>query len=161
MDYSFTTTWYVEAPIEAVWAAIRDAETWPSWWRYVRRVETLEEGDERGVGAVHRQEWSSALPYRLRFTTRTTKVERPHVLEADAGGELAGRGRWELRETGSVTAVRYDWVVRTTRRWMDVLAPIAGPAFGWNHRVVMEEGGRALARHLGARLARPSTHQRA
>jgi hypothetical protein len=32
------------------------------------------------------------------------------------------------------------------------VAPLARPAFGWNHRSLMDEGGRALARRLGTRL---------
>ena len=31
-------------------------------------------------------------------------------------------------------------------------APLLAPAFRWNHGQVMAEGGRGLARHLGAKL---------
>ena len=43
------------------------------------------------------------IPYPVRFETRITRVELPHLIEADADGELAGTGRWrffEGRETG-------------------------------------------------------------
>jgi hypothetical protein len=79
-------------------------------------------------------------------------VERPHLLEGDATGELAGVGRWRLFEEGGLTAVVYDWNVGTTRAWMNLLAPLAKPAFKGNHDYVMRNGGRGLAELLGARL---------
>jgi hypothetical protein len=42
--------------------------------------------------------------------------------------------------------------VRTTRPWMNLLAPIARPVFTWNSRGVMLQAGEGLARFLGARL---------
>jgi hypothetical protein len=54
-------------------------------------------------------------------------------------------------EEDGVTAVVYDWNVRTTAPWMNLLAPIARPFFRWNHDVVMGWGGEGLARLLGAR----------
>jgi hypothetical protein len=83
---------------------------------------------------------------------RTTRVERPHLLEGDATGELAGTGRWRLFGEGGVTAVVYEWNVSTTRAWMNVIAPLAGPVFKGNHDYVMRNGGRGLAELLGARL---------
>jgi hypothetical protein len=35
---------------------------------------------------------------------------------------------------------------------MNLLAPVARPVFKWNHDYVMQRGGEALARRLGARL---------
>jgi uncharacterized protein YndB with AHSA1/START domain len=154
-EYAFVTTWRFDAPIEAVWEAISHLEQWPEWWRYVRRATRLEPGDERGIGALWRHEWRTALPYTFVFDLRTTRVERPYVLEGTSAGELDGTGRWQLSPDGpggTGTLVRYDWNVRTAKAWMNALAPIARPVFEWNHAVIMAEGGRALARRLGARL---------
>ena len=109
----------------------------------------LEKGTDGDVGSLRRYTWKSKLPYRLRFDMRTTRVERPHVLEGRAEGELDGTGRWELRQDGEWTRVRYDWCVRTTKAWMNLLAPVARPFFAWNHDVVMRWGGAGLARKLG------------
>ena len=51
MKYSFTTFWYVEAPISEVWDAIYHPLRWPSWWKNVKKVVELKEGDADGVGA--------------------------------------------------------------------------------------------------------------
>ena len=126
-EYRFLTTWLLEA-------------------------ERLEEGDENGIGQYGRYVWKSRLPYELEFFVLTTRVERPRLLEGEASGELAGTGRWRLFADGGVTAVTYEWNVRTTRAWMNLIAPLARPVFAINHDWVMRNGGEGLARLLGGKL---------
>jgi uncharacterized protein YndB with AHSA1/START domain len=151
-EYRFVTTWCVDAPVERVYDAIDDAASWPQWWRGVRSTELLEEGDGDGVGRLWRYVWRSRLPYDLAFDTRVVAAQRPWLLEGHADGELRGTGRWRLFDGAGVTAVVYEWDVRTTRPWMNRIGPLARPAFAWNHDVVMRAGGEGLARRLGARL---------
>jgi hypothetical protein len=151
-EYRFVTTWLLEAPREPIWDAIYESERWPEWWHGVLEADKLEEGDESGVGQYGRYVWKSKLPYRLEFFVRTTKVEKPHLLEGNAEGELAGVGRWRLFEQGAVTAVLYEWNVRTTRAWMNLLAPVARPIFAVNHDYVMRNGGHGIAKLLGVPL---------
>jgi hypothetical protein len=153
--YRFLTTWCVEAPIDDAWNAIHDTGSWPSWWKGVVGATKLRDGDENDIGAVWRYTWRSRLPYDLEFDVETTRVERPYLLEGRARGELSGVGTWRLFG-GRGTAVVYDWNVETTRRWMNALAPLARPVFAWNHDVVMRQGGRGLARLLGAELVAAS-----
>ena len=150
--YEFLTTWVLEAPRDRVWEAIWESARWPEWWRGVERVVELEPEGEDGVGQRSRYTWRSRLPYDLDFEMRTTQVERPHLLEGEATGELSGVGRWRLFEEDSATAVVYEWQVGTTKRWMNALAPLARPAFAWNHDWVMRNGGLGLAGLLGCRL---------
>lgn len=151
-DYAFLTTWRVAAPREAVFEVLHASERWPEWWRGLERVVKLEEGDEEGRGSLGRYTWRSLLPYRLEFDMRIVHVERPHLMEGHAVGELSGTGRWRLYEEDGATAVLFEWQVRTTRRWMNALAPLARPVFGWNHGWIMRQGGRGLARRLDAEL---------
>jgi len=151
-EYRFLTTWLLEADRQRVWDAIYDSERWPEWWSGVEEAEKLEEGDEAGVGQLGRYVWKAKLPYRVEFHIRTTRVEEPHLLEGDATGELAGIGRWRFFEQAGVTAVVYEWNVHTTKAWMNLLAPIARPAFQSNHDYVMRNGGEGIAKLLGARL---------
>jgi uncharacterized protein YndB with AHSA1/START domain len=157
-EYRFLTTWCLEAPRESVWDAIWESERWPEWWRGVVAAQMLVRGEESGVGQVSRFRWRSKLPYNLDFQMTATRVERPRLLEGRAEGELAGVGRWRLFEEepvagdAPVTAVLYEWNVSTTRRWMNVLAPVARPVFEWNHDWVMRNGGEGMARRLGCRL---------
>jgi hypothetical protein len=151
-EYRFLTTWLLDCDRERVWEAIHDQKSWLSWWRGVEDVVELEPGDDDGLGSHSRLTWRSRLPYDLVFEARTTRVERPHLIEADAFGELTGEGRWRLYESDGTTAVLYEWNVHTTKPWMNLVAPLARPVFAWNHDWVMSRGGEGVARLLGCRL---------
>ena len=151
-SYRFLTTWLLDSPVGPVFDAIHDTNRWPRWWKGVTRVTELEAGGEDGTGRAFAIAWRSFLPYDLEFQTTVTRVDRPHLMEGEARGELEGQGRWRLFEHGGVTAVLYEWNVATTKAWMNRVAPVARPVFAWNHNWVMRSGGRGLARLLGVRL---------
>lgn len=147
--YEFVTVWRVAAPIESVFNEIYHSEEWPAWWKGVERVLEIQKGDDNGVGSVRRYTWKSKLPYRLTFDMKTVRVESPNLLEGIASGELDGHGLWRFATDGNETVARYDWQVHTTKAWMKLLAPIARPAFNWNHDVIMGWGAEGLSRRLG------------
>ena len=104
-------------------------------------------GDDR-----YRVAWRSRIPYELEFEFAVRRTEAPLEMEGDATGALEGTGRWRLFEQNGVTAVLYEWNVRTTKPWMNVVGPVARPVFEYNHDAVMRWGGEGLARRLGCRL---------
>lgn len=151
-EYRFLTTWLLGTGRDRVWEAIYDSERWPEWWHGVESARKTGEGDSEGVGQTGEYVWRARLPYRVRFSIVTTRVERPHLLAGDADGELAGTGVWRLFERDGITAVLYDWRVRTTRPWMNALSPVAGGVFRANHDHVMRSGGEGIAALLGCEL---------
>jgi len=152
MNYRFITIWCIEAPIEEVCEAIYHSLSWPQWWRNVERVEELAPGDARGIGSVRRYTWKGRLPYRLTFDIRVSHIDPLVTIEGIASGDVEGLGRWSFTTDGTVTIVRYEWQIRTTSAWMNLLALFARPFFKWNHHAVMQQGGEGLARMLNARL---------
>jgi carbon monoxide dehydrogenase subunit G len=156
-DYRFLTTWIVDAPIEAVWDVVHAIERWPEWWPGVRSVDELHHVEGNGEGSVYRHVWRSRIPYAVRFEVTVTFVRRPHLIVASADGGLAGTGTFRLFDGLLGTAVTYDWAVRTTKTWMNAIAPVARPVFAWNHHAVMKQGGVGLARALGAPLVAQSS----
>jgi hypothetical protein len=148
-DYSFVTIWRLEAPIDRVYELIRDSLRWPEWWPAVSRVEERAAGDATGLGNVRRYTFKGKLPYSLAFDLRVTRLEPPRILAGEAAGELVGTGVWTLREDAGVTFARYDWNVRTTRWWMNLLAPLAAGIFKSNHDFVMRSGARGICAELG------------
>jgi hypothetical protein len=104
--------------------------------------------------------FTTRLPYRLGFDIQVRHIEPPTTLEAVATGELEGVGRWTLTPADGGTLVRYDWDVRTTRWWMNLAAPVARPAFTWNHDALMREAAESLARRLDAELQLPDSGSR-
>ena len=151
-DYRFVTTWQLRSPLDPVWQALVEAERWPEWWRGVIRVDRLATGDGSGVGDRYRQVWRSRLPYNLEVEVEVVRVQPQTLIEGRATGELEGTGTWWLTHEDGITTVEYTWAVRTTSRWMNLLAPIARPFFAWNHDNVMARGGEGLARLTGAEL---------
>jgi uncharacterized protein YndB with AHSA1/START domain len=150
--YQFVTEWQLEAPLQQVWQALLDSDKWPQWWRGVKSVRLVRQGDERGIGSVRHYVWRSKLPYDLAFDMEATEIDEPRRLAGKASGELEGTGVWDLSEADGITSVRYTWTVRTTKPWMNLLAPIARPLFEWNHDYVMANGARGLAHLLSAQL---------
>ena len=151
-DYQFSTVWRVEASVQEVWEILCHPDLWPEWWESLEQIIELKKGDGRGIGALHRYTWKGALPYRLTFDIHVLTIQPLCLLEGEASGEVEGRGVWSLTERGRETIVRYDWDIRTNARWMNVLAPLAGPVFRWNHDRVMRDGAKGLARRLGRRV---------
>lgn len=156
--YSFVTHWRAEAPIDTVFVTIAEVDAWRDWWRGVRSATMLERTDDGrgngGVGTRYRFEFRSRLPYSLTVELVVTELDRPTLLTGRASGELEGTGRWTLSQHGKATHVTYEWNVRTTQWWMNLLGPLARPVFAWNHDVIMEWGRIGLARRLGVRVQR-------
>ncbi len=150
--YRFLNIWLIEAPRPRVWDVLQDATDWPSWWRGVVSVTEVHPGGEDRVGARYAIVWRSRVPYPVRFEFTVDRVDPPRTMEGRATGDLEGRGRWRLMEDDGVTAVIYEWEVSTSKRWMNLVAPIARSVFERNHGVVMGWGGEGLARRLSARL---------
>ncbi|MEO6012792.1 MAG: SRPBCC family protein [Devosia sp.] len=140
--FDLVSDWYFDTPVERIWAELITPEAWPDWWRAVKKVEVLSEGDTIGVGAVRRFTWGTALPYTLSFNMTATKIEPMRLIEGEARGELDGLGRWTLTPEGQGqgTHVRYDWMVDVTKPWQVALSPILRPVFAWNHNIVLGWG---------------------
>ncbi|HET8784390.1 MAG TPA: SRPBCC family protein [Candidatus Limnocylindrales bacterium] len=150
-QYRFVTLWRLQAPIERVFAEIDDAAAWPTWWSNVRSVELLEPGGDDGIGARYRTTFVGKLPYELRFDLRVTLREPPTSLVGVATGELEGTGEWTLWTEEDWTVVRYVWSIRTTARWMNLLAPLpfVDEIFRLNHHAVMRNGLIGIRQRLG------------
>jgi hypothetical protein len=150
-SYRFVTEWRLRAPIDRVFATIEDSRAWPEWWSMVRSVERVRDGDEQGLGTVDRMTFVGKLPYRLAFDMRVTRNDPPTALVGSATGELEGTGEWSLREEGDWTVVRYVWAIRTTRAWMNLMAPLpfVDAIFRFNHHAVMRSGLAGIRRRLG------------
>ena len=149
--YRFVTEWRIQAPIDRVFTTIEDSRAWPEWWPSVRAVERLSPGEDGGIGTVDRMTFVGRLPYRLEFDMRVTRRDPPTSLVGAATGELEGVGDWSLAQDGAWTRVRYVWAIRTTRPWMNLLAPLpfVDAIFRLNHHAVMRDGLKGIRRRLG------------
>ena len=150
--YMFETEWVLSAPIDRVFEVVSRPEDYASWWPHVQESRVLEPGADSGVG---RSAWyviRSPFGYKMRFELRAIEVEKPHRIHALVRGDLVGTATHYLEDRFEGTLVRLHWYVSTTKKWMNVVAPIARPAFAFAHKFVMYEGCEAMAKLLGARL---------
>ena len=105
--YHFVSTWRLHAPIEGLGRDFH-TERWPSWWKYVHRVDQLDPGDADGLGRRQHLVFTIRLPYQLGFDIQVRHLQPPTALEAVATGELDGVGCWTLAPVDGGTPVRYD-----------------------------------------------------
>lgn len=156
-EYRLQSVWRIAAPLEDVYAAVHDSLCWPEWWPGAENVEELAGGRPDGVDSVRRYVWQGKLPYRLVVDVRVTRIEALVAIEGSTSGDLEGLGRWCFSRDGAVSIVAFEWHVRTTRRWMNLVAPFARWAFVRNHALIMAQGGAGLARRLAAPLLAKET----
>src|SRR5262249_31138517 len=106
--YSFVTHWRFQAAIGQVWDALNTPERYPEWWPCILEYRKLTP-DLPGVGARAERVVKGRLPYPLRYQTTITIHDPPHEIAYDAEGELAGKGRFVLRQEGEWTNVTFYW----------------------------------------------------
>ncbi|MGR8940278.1 MAG: SRPBCC family protein [Gammaproteobacteria bacterium] len=149
-EFSLTTRWMIPAPVEKVWHCLASIENWPSWWRYVERVEEIRAGDLTGINAISRYVWRTSLPYRLTIDMHFTRVVNHRSVEVVVTGDLVGRGRCSLhyRADEGMTELNFIWNVIPEKFWMKLLSAVAYPLLEWNHARVMKSGERGLIRQL-------------
>lgn len=151
--YHFITRIELTAGPSRVWEVLARSEEWIDWWRWLRDVEVLNEGNEEGIGHRVRHVVSSPLGYRLRYVGLITRAIEPLMSRFEAEGDLEGRGQFAIERTdqGS-TLIVFHWLVETPKRWMNLLAPVARPIFVWNHHRLMGDFARDLAQACSAQL---------
>jgi hypothetical protein len=151
-DYHLLTIWRIDAALTQVYDAIHDSMLWPEWWSGAEKVEQTTDGDGNGINSVRRYSWQGELPYPVVFDVRATRIEARVAIEGCARGDLEGSGRWHFAHDGEASVVQFEWHVRSTRWWMNLLAPLARPIFIRNHVKIMAQVGEGLAQRLGTTL---------
>ena len=146
----FIDEWDVDAPIEAVFQAVSEADSYPEWWK---PVYLSAEPDPSPGSEVVRHRFKGRLPYVLTVRSETVRREPPRVIEADVDGDLSGRGIWTLTPQADQVHVRFDWRVSADRWFLRVHTPVLRPLFRWNHNWAIQrakEGLEPYARRIAA-----------
>jgi len=162
--FDLSSTWQLPASPEKVWAVIADVNmSWPQWWPHctfaapLERTEAVSKAPEEILKATTADlNFKAFLGYTLTITIHPTKVAAPRVIEFDAGGHLKGAGRVTLvpQEQGQATRMDIEWRVQPTQRWMNVLTPVAAPAFMAAHALMMHQGEKGLQQALANNRAK-------
>lgn len=152
--YHFLSDFTMTSRRDAVWDALKAVEAWPSWWRWLKRIDVVRAAtSENGVGAIYRNHIGSPTGYSFTFEGETSDVEHLRRIDLTLTGEIDGRIRYLLSDHPSGgTRIAYAQLVETPKWWMNLLAPIARPGFTWNHDKLMTDFGRGLAKASGGEL---------
>ena len=136
--YVFHSEWDIDAPVDDVYAVIRDQRTYIHWWKEIREATDL--GSDTCRFRVR-----SSLPIYLEFTASLEEEDRDQgLLVARLTGDLEGFVRWQQSPRGAGTHISYDQEVLTNKLLINVLSPIARPAFRANHWLMMRNGEKGL-----------------
>lgn len=143
--FVFHHEWVLDAPRDAVVAALADIEGYPRWWPQIRSLERIDETSGRG-------QIRSALPLALHLVlTREIEDREGGRLRVRLDGDLEGWAEWTIvgDAQGGTRAV-FDQDVRVAARWSRAatLTPVVLRA---NHAWMMRQGRRGLAREITRR----------
>jgi hypothetical protein len=84
-------------------------------------------------------------PYKLRWTIKTIRMEKPNLIEFKASGDFStDSSKWILRPQGKETLVTLDWNPKAGKPIVKLLSPVLKPVFEWNHHWAMNRGEKQL-----------------
>jgi uncharacterized protein YndB with AHSA1/START domain len=150
-EYVFVDEWDVDAPVEAVFATVADASTYPEWWKPVYR--SVVTRGEVGAGQTSDHYFKGKLPYTLRLHARMTEYEPPRRFRVEVDGDLRGTGVWTFAERDGKTHVRWDWTVFADKPLLRVLTPVLRPLFRWNHNWAVARAREGLEPYVRERTS--------
>ena len=141
-NYRFRSIWYVDVGPDVVFDVLRDISTYMSWWPEIKDVWRIDD-ETADVRA------RSFLPYDLRFMMARSRDDRDAgVLEVSMTGDLEGFSRFTITPSDGGSRIVFDEHVVTNKKLLNWLAPLARPAFRFNHTLMMRHGLAGLKTYL-------------
>lgn len=151
-EYHFVTQWRLKGTCEQVYDVLSDVKGLSRWWSSVYlKVEVPEEGDENGVGKVVNLLTKGFLPYKLKWSFRTTRATRPSGITLKAFGDFDGTGEWKFTQVGDEVDVVYDWSISAEKPLLKRLSFLMKPLFSANHKWAMAQGEKGLVEEMKRR----------
>lgn len=152
MRYHFETEMLFTSSPSSVERALGEVTAWPTWWKWARRVDHINDVPSGTVGARYRNQVATPMKYGFSYETEVVDVSTGRI-RLDSTGELEGAGLflYEPTDDGGVH-LRFSWLVQTPKWWMNLVGPIGRPFFTWNHDHLMTEFARGLATTSGGEL---------
>ncbi|RMG26269.1 MAG: polyketide cyclase [Bacteroidetes bacterium] len=144
-DYHFTTHWRVKGHIEDVARLIQHPLDLPFWWPAVYLDVQKEEQHGQSRYHLYTKGW---LPYTIRWSFVRTLEDFPHRFHIRASGDLEGEGKWELRQSGEMVEVRYDWQIQANKPLFRYFSFLLKPLFSFNHHWAMRKGEESIQLEL-------------
>jgi len=143
--YHFEDHWKIPHPIDAVWDVLATPIKFPDWWQGVYLNATALDPAARRIAVLTK----GRLPYKLRWTIETIRMEKPNLIEFKASGDFStDSSKWILRPEGKATLVTLDWNPKVEKPIVKLLSPVLKQVFEWNHHWAMNLGEKQLTEYL-------------
>ncbi len=140
--YRFDNQWYLDAPLERVYAALADVERYQDWWPQVREIQRVD-------AVTGRVRVRSLLPYSLELVlARDVEDEAGGILRVDLTGDLRGWCAWNLTPEGTGTRALFSQEVEVEAPLLRRVPFAVRPLLRGNHAFMMRSGERGLRRYL-------------
>ncbi|HYR92047.1 MAG TPA: SRPBCC family protein [Terriglobia bacterium] len=152
--YHFEDDWQIPFRIESVWEVLSKPTKFPQWWRgvYLNAVVADCTSDEPHVGQRINVLTRGWLPYKLRWTIETIRLDKPRLIEFKASGDFSSdASRWILRVAETGTDVTLDWNPIVEKPIIKLLSPLLKPVFRLNHRWAMNLGEKQIVDYIRSR----------
>ncbi|HTU13962.1 MAG TPA: SRPBCC family protein [Solirubrobacterales bacterium] len=157
--FDFISRWQLAVSLETVWDTLVDFKSWPEWWPGLQSVVETAEGDADGIGQRAVSRWRGPIGYSIEYEIETIDRQYLKCLKGRASGELSGSGTWHITPIADLevperiwTMIVFEWNVVATKKWMQLLNPVARPVFVYSHDYVMERGANGMAEYLGCEI---------
>lgn len=150
--FRWVTEWSFDAPAEAIWAILSDAERYPSWWPGFESVRTV--SGSGGIGTISEHVVAAGGGLRLRFRMTVEDRRDPEFVRMAVTGDSEGVTEWHVRRLDErVTSVTHVWDIELRRPFLRLSAglPGAGMFFHRRHRATMAKGRQNLERLLSGK----------
>jgi len=157
--YRFATVFTIDVEPRRIWDAVTDPEGWIGSYPDIEDWQMSARGGADHIGDRYRIVHRVAGPLSLYYTMEVVAGRAPDRMAWRVTGDVAGTGTWELEELDGVTDVRFTWEVATTRRWMNVMAPLIRRQMVREYRRSTATAINALADHVDGRASRVRTSE--
>lgn len=88
----------------------------------------------------------------MRFTLSLDDLVLHERIYIISSGDLEGNGTFLFVAENNKTAIHFTWHVQTTKKWMNITAPILRPLFIHKHHQVMKQFAEGIAKSLDVKL---------
>jgi carbon monoxide dehydrogenase subunit G len=145
-----TTSRFVAAPPEAVWAELTDGWTYSSWVPGTVKIRAVDDGWPAVGTKIHHA--VGLWPLTLKDETESTRCERPSRLTLQARGWPAGEAVIDLRltaVTGGTEVRAHETPTHGPGAWVN--NPLAEAVLRYRIREMLDRLGRIAEGHAGRR----------
>jgi carbon monoxide dehydrogenase subunit G len=142
------------APPADVWAAIRQTDSFETWWGWLRDLRV--DGVPLESGCVLHGVVAPPVPYRMRLHVALVRCIPPSHIDAEVSGDLVGGARIQFDPAADGTRATVGWTVEMMPRPMRIAARVGSPLIRWGHDRVVDLTVAHFRRQLSEELPRPT-----